>query len=473
MFVRRSYTDGPTESQKLYGSHLPPPLRWGAARKYASGRDENLRYNARLNTAAGAFSPGNPAFLGDDGWAYRPRRPTARQQYSSGYNMNLDSNAYWRQDTNGLYRTRSMGRAPKPIVNVYNDVYQGQDAHVPIPTYPSALPPAVPNAPPASHDFENRHRDRRRSDRVRMDLAEELAEMRMERRLRSRSHDRRNARPSKSDTDTSVVVGASGEGTGNGGGGASDNVFGGDEDELTRALNSEMQEDDAPGEPDAEKTEDSDDSVNDDGIKPDTAAEASQTWEPFSFSDYDEWATRPRRPADRKRHSQSKYRPPHREKLRRDSIDPPEYLQGYRSSSSRANSPRSEISAESYRTSAPRVSTPWFLESWNVRAAKGLNVQDIRSKQTSSAPSTIVTELSSESLARVETKPTAPSAAYNIRPRAYGRHVPSINPMLKRVVYATYGDLLQSEALKGADPPGFVAVSQNCGSQGDTLYHIL
>lgn len=45
-----------------------------------------------------------------------------------------------------------------------------------------------------------------------------------------------------------------GEETGNGGGGASDNVFGDDDDELTRALTSEMQEDDASGEPDAEMT---------------------------------------------------------------------------------------------------------------------------------------------------------------------------------------------------------------------------
>jgi len=45
-----------------------------------------------------------------------------------------------------------------------------------------------------------------------------------------------------------------GEETGNGGGGTSDNVFGDDDDELTRALTSEMQEDDAPGELDAEMT---------------------------------------------------------------------------------------------------------------------------------------------------------------------------------------------------------------------------
>lgn len=45
-----------------------------------------------------------------------------------------------------------------------------------------------------------------------------------------------------------------GEDTGGGGGGASDNVFGEDDDELTRALTSEMQADDAPGEVDTEMT---------------------------------------------------------------------------------------------------------------------------------------------------------------------------------------------------------------------------
>jgi transcriptional activator SPT8 len=45
-----------------------------------------------------------------------------------------------------------------------------------------------------------------------------------------------------------------GEDTGNVGGGTSDNVFGDDDDELTRALTSEMQADDAPGEMDSEMT---------------------------------------------------------------------------------------------------------------------------------------------------------------------------------------------------------------------------
>ncbi|GAB7325108.1 hypothetical protein MBLNU13_g09195t2 [Cladosporium sp. NU13] len=164
------------------------------------------------------------AFLGDDEWDYRPRRPSARQQHSYGYN-NLDPNAYRRQDPNGLHRTRSTGHSPAPIVNVYNDVYQGQDANmradahsppqVPMPPYPAAAPPvaypaAIPGAFPAAVPQtypvpvpvpvpEYRDRDRGRTDRLGADLAEELAEMRLERRMRSRSRGRSDASSYSSD----------------------------------------------------------------------------------------------------------------------------------------------------------------------------------------------------------------------------------------------------------------------------------
>lgn len=145
---------------------------------------------------------------------------------------------------------------------------------------------------------------------------------------------------------------------------------------------------------------------------------------------------------------------------------------------SRSNRARSEFSAYSYMTWATRVSTPWFSESWNVRTARGLDAGDMWSKQASSAQAssaspTIVTELSSESLPHAEAETAAPSAGHRIRSRRSNQFVPSIKPTLKRVVHATYGDLLQSEALKGANPPGFVAVPQSCGSQGDTLFHML
>lgn len=213
--------------------------------------------------------------------------------------------------------------------------------------------------------------------------------------------------------------------------------------------------------------------MDNDRIKPDAATEASPPRSPTSPSDYDEGMNRPRRPAVHQHRSESEDRPPHRERLREGAFDPPKHMMGYGPRRSRSNSPRSEFSAYSYRTQAPLASTPWFFESWNVRAARGLDLQDIGSKQASSASPTIVTELSSASLQHAEAEPAASSAVHRIRSRTFNQSVPSVKPTLKRVVHATYGDLLQSEALKGANPPGFVAVSQSCGSQGDTLFHIL
>lgn len=50
MPLRRSYTDGPSETQKLYGSSLPPSLRWGAARKHFGAQEQQPP--AYTNTAA-------------------------------------------------------------------------------------------------------------------------------------------------------------------------------------------------------------------------------------------------------------------------------------------------------------------------------------------------------------------------------------------------------------------------------------
>jgi hypothetical protein len=146
------------------------------------------------------------AFLGDDEWDYRPRRPSARHQHSNGYNMNLDPDAHRRHDPNGLHRTRSTGHSPAPIVNVYNDVYQGQDTNLradshsppfaPMPSYPAAAPVqypmAVPGQWPAAVPLAVPEY-RGRTDRLGADLAEELADLRIERRMRSRSRGRSDA----------------------------------------------------------------------------------------------------------------------------------------------------------------------------------------------------------------------------------------------------------------------------------------
>lgn len=121
--------------------------------------------------------------MGDDEWYSRHHRPPARHQHSGGYY--LDPGATYRRDPNGLYRTRSQGHSPTPIVNVYNDVYQDSNLRADqSPPYPTAaVPGAFPVAAPEP-------RGRRLGEEL---LADELAELRLERRLRSRSRGRTDA----------------------------------------------------------------------------------------------------------------------------------------------------------------------------------------------------------------------------------------------------------------------------------------
>ena len=136
------------------------------------------------------------AFLGDDEWAYRPPRPSARHHNSYGYNMNLDPNAYRRDPNGGLHRTRSTGHSPAPIVNVYNDVYQ--DANLRADNQSPHYAPMPLGAYPVPYSAA-RPESRGRRDRLGDELADELAEMRIERRMRSRSRGRSDASSRSSD----------------------------------------------------------------------------------------------------------------------------------------------------------------------------------------------------------------------------------------------------------------------------------
>jgi hypothetical protein len=59
MSLRRSYTDGPSESQKLYGSSLPPSLRWGAARKSAPAQEQETVPQSESNAKPQAKTNGH------------------------------------------------------------------------------------------------------------------------------------------------------------------------------------------------------------------------------------------------------------------------------------------------------------------------------------------------------------------------------------------------------------------------------
>lgn len=114
----------------------------------------------------------------DDGYdyerRYRGRRPSPRRNVSDLRRSHhfLDPNMI---DGGGLYRTRSQGHAPLPIVNTYVDVINDNNQRS-----PSPYPPYPP-----SPDYRDRRRDNRLGDVV--DAIEDLTvETRRAGRSRSR-----------------------------------------------------------------------------------------------------------------------------------------------------------------------------------------------------------------------------------------------------------------------------------------------
>jgi hypothetical protein len=58
MSLRQSHIDGPSESQKLYGSNLPPSLRWGAATHHTT--IQNREAGPRNVTHGASYSQAGP-----------------------------------------------------------------------------------------------------------------------------------------------------------------------------------------------------------------------------------------------------------------------------------------------------------------------------------------------------------------------------------------------------------------------------
>jgi hypothetical protein len=84
MSLRRSYTDGPSESQKLYGSNLPPSLRWGAAKKHASAQSQEAIPKSELR----ARSHADPA-SSSQAYKKRERRHRATADNASEHSKEL------------------------------------------------------------------------------------------------------------------------------------------------------------------------------------------------------------------------------------------------------------------------------------------------------------------------------------------------------------------------------------------------
>ena len=360
MSLRRSYTDGPNESQKLYGSDLPPSLRWGSARKITGTRGPDA--------------------------ASRPEVHSNFPQIPS-------------------YAESDSHRAKIGAAAV------------------GGLAASAIRRPRRSHSHGN-------IGRQATDLAEGRTDLRLERRMRSRSRGRRDTGSSDS--------------KGRGHSGYSRH-------ELARL------ERDIPAPQDVEPFERKrrpyaiESSVK-------AGAEEFDNSSPDNGVEY------------RQRHSRRPEPIFHRRRSRRQAADVPGSTESRSPRRSRSKSMRSDSSKESYPTWAPRASILWFSKSWSVRSAEGLHMKPHGLGQTSPVSPNIVTELSCDPLPQVG---FAPSAFQRVRSRRYNHIFPTIEPTLKRVIHATYGDLLQNEALKGPDQPGFIAVPQSCSSQGDTLYHIL
>ena len=131
-----------------------------------------------------------PYYSSDEESEYRDRgrrRPSAHRQRSDRRSQYLGADL----GGNGLYRTRSQGHSPAPVVNVFNDVaadaYQRTEA--------SRSPPYPQRAPyPPSPEYSQRGR----RDRLGGDLINEIEDLTLEnRRLRSRSRGRSDAGSSK------------------------------------------------------------------------------------------------------------------------------------------------------------------------------------------------------------------------------------------------------------------------------------
>jgi hypothetical protein len=131
----------------------------------------------------------------------------------------------------------------------------------------------------------------------------------------------------------------------------------------------------------------------------------------------------------------------------------------------------SESSGASGAMSEPR--TPWFKERWSVQPGKVETSQAHGVNHHSSQPTTVVTEMYGESIAPINTENVQTFSRHRVRSWRQNFNIATSKPTLKRVVHATYGNLLEGKNYKDSNTPGFVAVPQACRLQGNALYHML
>lgn len=129
-----------------------------------------------------------------DDWDYTARRPSPHRAGRTSFYLGTDYDA-----GAGLYRTRSQGARPQPVINVINEQI-GQHDVGPPPGYPQYPPGAYPGAY-AAPDAYALEQEARRGRRLNDELAEELFDLKLDRRDRSRQRSRSRTHSSHSPPD--------------------------------------------------------------------------------------------------------------------------------------------------------------------------------------------------------------------------------------------------------------------------------
>lgn len=125
--------------------------------------------------------------------------------------------------------------------------------------------------------------------------------------------------------------------------------------------------------------------------------------------------------------------------------------------------------------SEKRLSGPWFQRCWSVWP-KEENENLLRGHVLGQAPErlpVIQNRTSSDPMTRIDLETTAHSPYQRVRSWRHDTGSGQAKPALKRVVHATYGDLLGDSGQEMCNPTGFSAVPKSCDSHGDALYYIL
>lgn len=120
-----------------------------------------------------------------------------------------------------------------------------------------------------------------------------------------------------------------------------------------------------------------------------------------------------------------------------------------------------------------QASSSWFQWSWSANPDQAHASQDIVSSHLMTHEPTVLIGSPPEATEQDVGETIQPLSRQRVR---YWKNRPaawSFEPKLKRVVHATYGDMLEDGLEKYHYSPGYVTVPQSCASRGDALFYML